>query len=147
MWWLWKFHNSEKSRNKFIEVSLKFHEVSLLLSFMKFRKKRAMKLPTPTPGGVFQCFALISPLCFTHFTFTFFTTSGLGIDSGFRISTLYPHGPRTTDGGSSLRSIFIRNPFKMNLNKKTNAFVQSETPYNFIKEIPLRMNSNKKWYS
>ena len=45
---LWKFQNSKKSRNNFIEVSLKFQEVSLLLSFMKFRKKRAMKLPTPS---------------------------------------------------------------------------------------------------
>ena len=33
------------TRNNFNEVSLKFHEVSLLLSFMKFRKKWAMKLP------------------------------------------------------------------------------------------------------
>ena len=45
---LWKFHNLKKARNKFNEVSWKFQEVSLLLSFMKFRKKRVMKLPTPT---------------------------------------------------------------------------------------------------
>ena len=32
----------------------------------------------------------------------------------------------------------------MNLNKKTNAFVQSEIPYNFIKEIPSKMNRKKK---
>ena len=40
-------------RNKFNEVSLKFQEVSLLLSFMKFRKKRVMKLPTPSGGAYF----------------------------------------------------------------------------------------------
>ena len=39
------------SRNKFNEVSLKFQEVSLLLSFMKFRKKPVMKLSTLITRG------------------------------------------------------------------------------------------------
>ena len=45
---VWKFHNLKNTRNNFIEVSLKFHEVSLLLSLMKFRKVSAMKLPNHT---------------------------------------------------------------------------------------------------
>ena len=45
---VWKFHNLENTQNNFIEVSLMFHEVSLLLSFIKFRKKSTMKLPDQT---------------------------------------------------------------------------------------------------
>ena len=45
---------------------------------------------------------------FTQFTFTLFTTSVVGIDSGFRISTLYTHGPQAIDEESSLRSLFIK---------------------------------------
>ena len=42
---VWKFYDLKNIRNNFIEVSLKLHEVSLLLSFTKFRKISAMKLP------------------------------------------------------------------------------------------------------
>ena len=51
IYFVWKFHNLKKTRNNFKEVSMKFHEVSLLLNFMKFRKKWALKLLTIGGGS------------------------------------------------------------------------------------------------
>ena len=63
------------------------------------------------------------------------TITGLG-------SVLYePTVLARPTGEARCTRFLLRNPFKMNLNKKTNSFVKSEIPYNCIKEMPLNMNS------
>ena len=66
------------------------------------------------------------------------TITGLG-------SVLYePTVLARPTGEARCTRFLLRNPFKMNLNKKTNSFVKSEIPYNCIKEIPLKMHSGEK---
>jgi len=47
-------------------------------------------------------------------------------------------------GGYRYDPFLYRNPFKTNLNKITNAFVESDTPCKFTKEIPYKNNSKEQ---